>query len=229
MGRAIIEPHKRPTLKICTQCDRHLPLSVCRTDPECQTCIVEVRREQRRNAEKIHRDNTIPKQCAKLDFLYWHSIMEKIPDDYHRLSDDEWQDACSYFYGKCAYCGVRAGTHKSLFVTVEYGGKMADWNVVPACMQCIGALGRSDQIKFYKLTKGKVEWYETATFTKEKRDRIIEYLAPKLHIAAGVDMPRLRTVGNRWYTKNKKEYRHENDIKYWARVFEPYPGEEETF
>lgn len=97
-------------------------------------------------------------------FTRWLELIAKVPPPLKTLTQDDWIKACRYF-GKCAICEDESIDARAFFVAFSFGGRYANWNVIPVCEKCAVTLRRK-QNPFIR--------YEDAA------PRIVKYLRPIL-------------------------------------------------
>lgn len=117
----------------------------------------------------IERDREVQQAFAD----EWLRLISLVPDNYPRLTEAQWIEACRYF-GGCARCGKPELDTRAYFVPFVSGGRYCDWNVIPLCESCA--------LKLNKL-RNPME-YKAGWCDEELYGRVIEYLHPRLKKAS---------------------------------------------
>lgn len=120
----------------------------------------------------------------------WQERIATVPEDYHTLTEDEWNRVVKYFDGKCAFCQDKKFVHRGMFMLVDQGGRYCDWNVLPVCETCIVRPKDRNPFSFMNIANsGGKSVTQKRKYNKKKLTKIINYLEPLLLSAMGSDNP----------------------------------------
>ena len=101
------------------------------------------------------------------------------------LTDAQWEQALSHFYHECAYCGKKSDEqmeeygellHREHFTPLSSGGGYTHNNIIPACKGCNASKSNKDFFVWYP---------EQKFYSKQKEDKILDYLNYAEHLARG--------------------------------------------
>ena len=140
----------------------------------CRDCFNEY---LHRPPDRKHKAKVSAKRTTT--YKQWMSLIDKVPKDYHTLTEPEWLEACQYFNG-CAICGAEDISARGYFIPFKYGGRYCNWNIIPMCEKCATRM----QSKIIAAnTKDPLTHYmgHSDDFTTLKH--IMEYLEVKLNAA----------------------------------------------
>lgn len=130
------------------------------------------------------------KQSSKAEeaLAEWMSLVNKIPADYHTLTNDEWLEACAFFDG-CAMCDNPHINTRGFFLLFKAGGKYSKWNIIPLCEDC-ARKHRTYTNPFRAMHRrfgqaGNIEKAMEHYYNSDRRlNKILAYLRPRLEDAA---------------------------------------------
>lgn len=146
--------------------------------PHCKKCHSKKTNDPKYNYRKYQK----PLEEAEDRFDEWLHVISKVPLPARTLTQDEWLEACAYF-GKCAVCSSEEIAARSFFVTFKFGGRYANWNIIPVCEKCATSLVHQ-QNPF-------IHYHTWLNFNIKKRGvtsdtikNITAYLRPRLEAAS---------------------------------------------
>ena len=173
---------------VCTKCGLAIPSTKRKNFPICQKCEVylkeiKVRENYRAKSAGLGHDwqYTRGKTWEKARFGEWLLMVKKVPKDYPRLTEAQWQKSLEYFNHTCAMCQENPVVARHYFVSVADGGMYCDWNVIPVCQHCISQSGNNPFRAMNRDTQRQV--YSKANrrkYGKKKLKVILDYLTPLL-------------------------------------------------
>jgi hypothetical protein len=118
---------------------------------------------------------------AEVQLEVWQERIAAVPNDYHTLTEAEWDRAVKYFDGKCAFCQDKKFVHRGMFLLVDQGGKYCEWNMVPICETCIVKPKDKNPFRFMNTAYvGSKAITAKRKYNKKKLAKIINYLEPLL-------------------------------------------------
>ena len=173
---------------VCTKCGLAIPSEKRKNIPMCQNCEHYLVAEYARNLytkknNKIGKDYRYAKGKVWEEAKYgeWLEMIKRVPVDYPRLTEAQWNNAVKYFDNKCALCQENVSSHRHYFITRQDGGMYCDWNIIPICEHCVSqsnknpfrAMNRDTQ----RESTGKAN---KRKYGKGKLNKILDYLTPLL-------------------------------------------------
>lgn len=198
-------------MSLCTKCGLDMPVELCYERLGCQKCIVHLARLKQRerskgpmagyaNSKEYYRARTKrTRRICQLQLEVWQDWVKKVPEDYHPLTEEEWQDALKYFDYKCAFCQLNDFEVRGMFLTVGQGGRYCNWNMIPLCMTCTHrSPNNKNPFRFMnRINTSTKSIGTTRRYSKKKLEKVIKYLEPILLVAANIgDLQKVQDTRN---------------------------------
>lgn len=114
-----------------------------------------------------------PKTSQQVLHSWWITAVDRVPHDYHTLTEEEWKDAYQHFK-VCATCGKPEISTRYLFIPFQDNGRYCDWNTIPVCSDC--ATRKHHINPFIWLSSTMSEYADSKTCL----EGIKQFLLPKL-------------------------------------------------
>ncbi len=113
------------------------------------------------------------REANEVIHLHWITAVDRVPKEYHTLTESEWSNAISYFR-VCATCGAPEISTRGMFIPFQDNGQYCDWNVIPICSNCAGKKHHINPFIWLSSTSSNYE------DPKACLERIKQYLYPRL-------------------------------------------------
>ena len=175
------------TKKKCRFCRSYLDTLYCKKCKQnkkleefssgyCKPCASRsVIEHQKRNPEKTRKRKN--EAYAKYKQMENEKMNKLLQVKAKTMTEEEWLKICEYF-GGCAICEDPHIEVRSFFIPFEEGGKYTAWNMLPLCGKCSASIPRYKN-PFIWLNRFMGRYYKWG-LTRERRDKIIEYLKRRL-------------------------------------------------